>query len=178
MNTKIVNLFGGPGVGKSTVASELFCYYKKKHIDVELVTEYAKELTWEERKNILDRDQLYIFAKQHRKISRLIGNVNIIITDSPLLLSSIYFNTTTNIYDQNIFDSFVLNTYNKYNNINILLKRNPLFKYNDIGRNQNLNEAILIDEKIQIFLDNHNQEYHSVIVNSEILENIITHIPC
>ena len=67
---QIVNLFGGPGSGKSTTAAGLFYEVKKLKLNVELVTEYAKDAVWEKRHNLLD-DQIYIFAKQQRRISRL-----------------------------------------------------------------------------------------------------------
>ena len=67
---KVINLFGGPGVGKSTTASGLFYEMKKARLEVELVTEYAKDAVWEGRTSLLD-DQIYIFAKQQRRISRL-----------------------------------------------------------------------------------------------------------
>ena len=46
----IINIFGGPGVGKSTVAADLFVIMKKEGYSVELVTEYAKELTYEKKR--------------------------------------------------------------------------------------------------------------------------------
>ena len=44
MKTIVINLIGSPGTGKSTLASELFSKMKWKGHDVELVSEYAKEL--------------------------------------------------------------------------------------------------------------------------------------
>jgi adenylate kinase family enzyme len=64
---KVINLFGGPGSGKSTLAAGLFERMKIQGLSVELVTEYAKDMVWERRGNILD-DQLYILAKQHRRL--------------------------------------------------------------------------------------------------------------
>lgn len=49
---KIINIFGGAGVGKSTFAAELFVNMKKRGISVEMPYEYPKELTW---KKILQR---------------------------------------------------------------------------------------------------------------------------
>lgn len=54
---KVINLFGGPGSGKSTLAAGLFERMKIQGLSVELVTEYAKDMVWERRGNILD-DQL------------------------------------------------------------------------------------------------------------------------
>jgi len=42
MKTKVINLFAGPGAGKSTTAAGLFAEMKRANVDVELVTEYVK----------------------------------------------------------------------------------------------------------------------------------------
>lgn len=62
MKTKIINLIGGPGVGKSTLAAEIFAELKKKGKSAELALEYAKDQVWDENLRIL-KDQLYIFGK-------------------------------------------------------------------------------------------------------------------
>lgn len=72
---KIINLFGGPGVGKSTLAATTFAHMKQEGYSVELVTEYAKQLTWEGRTNALS-NQIYVFAKQLHNIFRLKGQVD------------------------------------------------------------------------------------------------------
>ena len=38
----IINIFGGPGTGKSTLAAYIFHNLKCRHVEVEVVTEYAK----------------------------------------------------------------------------------------------------------------------------------------
>lgn len=63
----IINLFGGPGSGKSTLASLIFSEMKLKNINCELVTEYAKQLTWQDRQNTL-KNQLYVLGKQLERI--------------------------------------------------------------------------------------------------------------
>jgi ATP:corrinoid adenosyltransferase len=66
---KVINIFAGPCAGKSTTAAGLFYLMKVSGYNVELVTEYAKDMTWEGRHNILG-DQLYILAKQNRRLER------------------------------------------------------------------------------------------------------------
>ena len=48
-NTIIVNLFGGPGTGKSTGAAYIFSQLKLAGIDCEFVSEFAKDKVWERR---------------------------------------------------------------------------------------------------------------------------------
>ena len=40
--TLVINLFGGPGVGKSTLCASVFAKLKIMGIDCEMATEYAK----------------------------------------------------------------------------------------------------------------------------------------
>jgi len=89
MNTKVVNLFGGPGVGKSVLAAGLTYEIASRGVHVELVDEFAKQLTWEDRRTELE-NQVYVFAQQHRKIQRLVGKVPFVVTDSPLLSGIVY----------------------------------------------------------------------------------------
>ena len=49
----VINLWGAPSSGKSTGASYLFSELKLKGYNVELVTEFAKDLTWEEKSRVI-----------------------------------------------------------------------------------------------------------------------------
>lgn len=51
----VINLFGGPGSGKSTGAAYIFSQLKMKGINCELITEYAKDKTWEKNFVALSR---------------------------------------------------------------------------------------------------------------------------
>jgi adenylate kinase family enzyme len=143
--SKVINLFGAPGSGKSTVAMRLTSDLKVQGYNCELVTEYAKDLTWSKRHEDL-RVQPYIFGKQLHKIERLIGKVDVIITDSPLLLSLIYTKEEWPLsFRQAVKDIFI-----KHNNYNFLLHRT--WEYKSVGRNQTKKEADEIHEKIEKLL--------------------------
>jgi AAA domain len=145
---QVINLFGGPGVGKSTAAAGLFYEMKKAQLRVELVTEYAKDAVWEQRYNILD-DQIYIFAKQQRRISRLKDHgIDWVITDSPIPLGLVYLRPGV-LGDS--FPNVVMEVFNQSKNHNFLLQRS--FRYDPVGRNQkDETEARIYDEKVQDLL--------------------------
>ena len=138
----VINLYGGPGAGKSTTRALLFAEMKKAGLNVEEVTEYAKDMVWEERSNIFT-DQLYILAKQNRRLLRLVGKVDYVITDSPLMLNSIYL--TDGPYSAKL-DELITEVSDSYSNINIYLKR--AHEYQPLGRNQTEEEAKDIDNQI------------------------------
>lgn len=147
----VINLFAGPGTGKSTTAAQIFSALKWQGYSCELVTEFAKEKVWEESFKVLD-DQLYIFGKQNHKMRRLVGKVDIIITDSPILLSLVYDQTK----NEN-FQKLVLDVHNEFNNFNVYFQRTK--QYVSAGRMQDEEGARALDVKIRKMLDKTKIEY-------------------
>ncbi len=46
--TLVINMFAGPGAGKSTLAAGTFFRLKCLGVNAEIAPEYAKDLVWEE----------------------------------------------------------------------------------------------------------------------------------
>jgi len=153
--TQVINLFAGAGCGKSTMMANIFSELKWYGINCEMAPEFAKEVVWENRPKPLNY-QVYIFGKQYYRIARLIGEVDIIITDSPLLFSIIYRDETL----PQSFDKCVLDIFNQFNNINFYVNR--LKPYNPKGRMQDYNEAKEIDNKVKNMLLDNNIKFSEV----------------
>lgn len=155
---KVVNIFGGPGTGKSTTAAYLFHELKCAGADVELVTEYAKDMVWEKRTNILS-DQVYIAAKQNRRMERLVDQgIDVAITDSPLIMGCMYRPVDYFTF----FEPLVAEIFKSYpNSLNLYLNRG--FEYNPVGRYQTADEAMEIDQQIIILLKLHDIPIHHSI---------------
>lgn len=154
MKPIVVNLFGGPGSGKSTGAAYVFANLKMNGINCELVTEFAKDKTWEHNMEALS-NQAYVFGKQFYRISRCANQVDVIITDSPLALSVIY-NSDPRLGET--FDQMVLKVFNSYDNLNyLLLRKKP---YNPIGRNQTEEESDNIGCEIEKMLVDNSIEFN------------------
>lgn len=137
----VINLFGGPGTGKSTLAAALFADMKMKGINAELVTEFAKDLVWTERTKEL-KDQVYIFGKMYHKLWRLQGKVDVVICDSPLPLCNYYANEATPDH----FHDFVLDAFDQFQNINVVCERT--FRYQQEGRYQSEEDAARVHAEI------------------------------
>lgn len=87
--TLIVNLIGGPGSGKSSLRAGVFYDLKFRGIDCEEAPEVAKDMVWSKQFFTLG-NQIKVFGEQHDRIFRLLGQVEVVITDSPLILTPIY----------------------------------------------------------------------------------------
>lgn len=169
--TLVINLIGGPGSGKSTCASGIFYQLKKLGVNCELALEFAKDKVWEESIKTLD-DQFYIFGKQYHKLFRLNDKVDVIITDSPLIISILY-NKTPSKY----FNDFVIEQYNTFDNLLFFINRNDT--YQTEGRLQSKEEAENIDNFIKNILKTNNLSYDEISCEdavNHILEIILSKI--
>lgn len=138
----LVNLFGAPGAGKSTGAAYIFSQLKLAGVNAELVTEFAKDKVWEESKAVFE-NQAYIFGKQYFRISRCADKVDVIITDSPLLLSVMYNNDPV-LGEE--FNALVRKIHNSYNHLDYFIERDK--PYNPVGRFQTEEESDILSRKI------------------------------
>lgn len=133
----------------STTATGVFSLLKMHGVNCEYASEYAKDRSWEESL-LTCYNPYYICAKQYQRQFRLIGKVDVIITDSPLLLQCAY-------NDEKEFQDMALALFNKFNNINYIIKRKKAF--NPKGRAHNLEESKKLDEKMYELLNRYNEPY-------------------
>lgn len=151
--TLVVNLFGGPGCGKSTTAAGVFHELKKLDINCELVTEFAKDKAWEKNKKVFEA-QIYLLGEQYWRLYRCVGEVDVIITDSPILLSAVYNDFYCGLQHLNpaVYELFA-----KFNNMNFRIKRSK--PYNQSGRNESASCAIEIDHRVDRCLKENNIDF-------------------
>lgn len=166
--TLVVNLFAGPGSGKSTFCASIFAKLKVLGIDCEMSLEYAKDIIWEESLKKLDH-QIYIFGKQLHRLQRLNHKVQVVITDAPLLHSAIYCAD-----DHHTFKKLILEEYNKFENLSYYIKRRK--DYNPNGRTQTFEEAKLVDSKIMGYLSDNGVKINMVEGNIDAIDSIIADV--
>lgn len=153
--TKVINLYGGPGTGKTTTSMNLCGLLKSNHINAELIKEYVKNFVWEGRE-ILTSDQIYILGKQHRSERILYGKADVIVTDSPMWLTVIYERKLTEAPHVNkiVIDKLVRESRDIAEHYHVFLKR--VHPYQTEGRYHDEIAAREIDQEIKDFLTEEN----------------------
>lgn len=140
---RVINFYGGPGSGKSTVAAGLFYLMKSKGYNVELVQEYVKDLAWENRME----DQAFIAAHQNKKLHRLQGKVDYVICDSSLIIGLVYLPKD---YPIKSFKDYMIELFQSYDNfLHVYVNRSVLHNsYDTNGRFENEEQAKIKDMEI------------------------------
>lgn len=168
MNTIFVNLLSGPSVGKSTLCALIFAELKKKSIDCEMALEVVKHWIYEESLNKID-NQLYVFGKQHNLSYHLKNKTRVVITDSSLINSIVYY-SGENPY----FKDMVMWEFKNMNTLNFFLERS--FDYKNTGRLHNETESKIIDGKFRDVLNENSIEYFTVNPGEDAFDIIIKEI--
>lgn len=160
---KVINFFGAPCVGKSSVRSGLFWLMKSHHLSAEEVSEYAKYLVLAERKWQLSEEQIYLFAKQyHKQLIIARSGYEYAVTDSPLQLCAFY--APPRYF--NHFEGLVDDVFESFENINFFLTRNLSDgAFENRGRTHSQKEAEQVELDMREFLDKKSIVYVDVPVD-------------
>lgn len=177
--TTVINFYGGPGTGKSTMAAQLFGHMKSLNMNVEYASEFAKDLTYQESKSL--DDQIYVLGHQHHKIYSLFYKTDYIITDSPLLLTLYYMKDALSKYEDkekyngicHSLTLLVLSLYRCHKNINYNIIRNPQKIFLQSGRNQTKEQAIAIDSAINNILSKYNISHKNISSFNDVKDDLV-----
>lgn len=162
-----INLFGVPGSGKSTAAAYIFYRLKSLGVNCELVTEVAKDLVWDENRVGIET-QMYVSGSQLYRLNRLVGKVDVVVTDAPLILQGCFY-VYNNCPLPDMFQDIEYESSLKYDNLNYLL---PSPDYVDmVGRDNRYVNDDIYKIMIQTF-DKYNIDY-KLIDRDEISYNIV-----
>lgn len=175
-NRIIINLVGGPGTGKSLYAAYLFTLLKINGRNVEYVQEYAKDLVWRKKYEVLNNQQSVAYH-QYKALKGASKYVEAAITDGSLI-HSWYYNrhSEINYSNQEITEERINEYYSKFQNIVIYLKRNPKYAYQQEGRYQSEDEAKEIDSHMKQILMDKNIPHIEVLADMDNVPQMFDYI--
>jgi hypothetical protein len=160
----VVNLFGAPGSGKSTVQADIYRRLKQRGINAEIILEWAKMLTWEERHSVLRLGQPYILGKTLFDMRVLESKVDVLVMDSPILLGATY--DALNMHPtSDLFLPMVADIHSRFDNMNYMLTRT--FTYEAAGRNQDADGSAFIDKALRDVLERFQCPYEDIDSNDD-----------
>lgn len=146
----VVNIFGPPCAGKSTLAAGLFALLKTAGIKAELVTEFAKDLVW----NGVPEGKFYqpfVTATQAFRIERLRDTgIEVVVTDSPILLGAVYADPQR---FPPALEEYIAWEHGRDPSVNIRVT--PAKAHSEIGRFQNAEQSREIGTRIDCILADH-----------------------
>lgn len=166
-NPVVVNLFAGPGAGKTIMAMSLVVELKKRGVHAEYVSEVAKDYVYSASNHILDprvaREsivklsgtdlfQTRLLKDQQYRLNIFAGSdmVDVVIADSPLILIAAYYKSK-NPEDRNAFELKAKSFADSYDNINYFVERNTT-DFETEGRIHTFQESVELDQKIEDML--------------------------
>lgn len=170
--TYVINFISGPGSGKSTFSALLYAKLKLRGYVVEYIQEFAKTLVWTKDFETLN-NQYYVSNRQYKLLKQMVGSVQFIVTDAPLV-HGLYYNRHNVHNSSNIekTERFILEHYHEFNNINIFLERGN-FPYEQQGRIETEEESKEIDIIMKHLLRQNKIPYVSFHSDSDVVDKIV-----
>ena len=147
--TKVINIIGGPGCDKSLYSSAIVLKLHLRQKSVETIPDVAKSLVWQKDMEAL-RNQYGIALHQFRMLEVLDGQVQFLVTEGALP-QLLYYNESypDNVCDVDKTRKQILAWYKQFNNINVLVQRDPDKPYVRSGRFQDEAQARKVDNELR-----------------------------
>ena len=150
--TKVIELYGAPGSGKSTYAAQLFVTLKKQGYKVELALESVKDWIYDGRQVDLT-NELWFLGEQFRRESILYGKVDFIITDAPMLLHAFYADKFSSLEFGAFVNQYITSIRAKFGvSVDSILLKREGFRFQPEGRIHSEQEADAIQNELQQYL--------------------------
>jgi hypothetical protein len=150
--TKVINIMGGPGCGKSMFSAAIVLYLHLHGKTVETIPDHAKALVWQRNFEVL-KNQYFIAQRQFEMLNLLDGQVQFLMTENSLP-QIMFYNES---YEPNICDvaktrAQMREWHRSHDNVNILVERGEK-RYVRAGRFQEEEQARAIDRGLRELLD-------------------------
>ena len=145
--TTIIGFFGGPGIGKSAAAWTAAAWLKRNGASVELASEFVKKWAWLGRE-IKPLDELAVLGAQIAEEADLIGKVDFLVTEKPVILDLAYARLyqpacITRAVEETIAAHYAHVAALGHKHVNVVFKRAE--GYDNRGRFENRRQAQLVD---------------------------------
>ena len=171
MTCKRVCFYGGPGVGKSTLAAAVFAALKTQHYPVELVDEAIKGMAWQELP-ARGFDTVWLFGKQIRREDIVLRSGGYVISSGPIMMQCYYMQHRGESWAKDLINIAQLSE-EIYPSIHLFVDR--VVPYKPEGRYEATEEeATRHDFMIRDFLSYHNLKVHRV--NAKALAATMKHV--
>lgn len=154
--TQVINIIGGPGCDKSLFTSAIVLNLHLRGKTVETIPDFAKTKVWLQDQEAL-RNQWAIAQHHFELLEVLDGQVRFLVTECSLP-QLLYYNENyaDNICDVGKTHQQILDWHGQFNNVNVMVRRNPNKRYVRSGRLQDEAQAVQIDEGLQALLTREN----------------------
>ena len=171
MATVVVNMFGGPGAGKTTAAHKVFTTLSEMGYSVQFASEKAKDYALVLTSHTASEEEVEyarfklngsldnqqdMYDEQNHRVKVCLGQCDFVVTDSPAILSCVYLREDDPAKVA-AFTSQAMKDFNEQFNFNMVVKRSG--EYVQEGRVQDYRQALQIDKKMDEFLAD-NKIYH------------------
>lgn len=150
----MINLFGGPCIGKTTMAAGIFLRLKMLGIETANPEEHAKIAILKGQPHLLD-EQLIILGQTWETLHALSDKMDAVVVDSPLLLCSVYAEGREAPH----FHDTVVDFHQRLPRLNLVLNRNPSLAYSQSGRREDSFAAANMDSRIRAALERAGEAY-------------------
>lgn len=147
--TKLINLYGSPGSGKTTLAYKLSAALKERGFTAVAPPEYATDIVYD-RMGVIDVCQNDILMEQFKRVFRYYPVADFIISDSPLLMQLAYAGGDKDLEKRIKALAGVFPEQEHY-----LVRRDPSKKHTMQGRIHDSQEAAQLDEAIAYMVRPH-----------------------
>lgn len=157
-HTKVINIVGGPGSGKTTLAALLFAELKMQGHTAEYVQEYIKHLVWRNDTDAIN-NQYLVSTEQYKLFKAVVGKVDFIVTDGALL-HGLYYNRNypDNVSNVEKTELKILQYISEFDNVYVFLERGD-FEFEKQGRLHTEEESREIDCQMKRIVDGLGVEY-------------------
>lgn len=146
----VVNLYAGPGSGKTTLAHAVTAHLKMMGgpLVVEYVGEYAKRLVFEDRRAAMS-NQILILGRQFQELGNLYGKADIVVTDGPMLHGLIYGDY---LKFPDVFFDLAVWCDRQFQTMNVFVERINSTPFEQVGRLEDYDKSREIDGRIMDML--------------------------